>query len=89
MSIGEVYGGIRPGEEQAAAGLFSSVRIYPVNIRVAQTGGLLKSGYARKGRTLALIDMVIAATAITYDLQLLTDNRKHFDLSELTLFPLS
>ncbi len=39
----------------------------------------------RKGKTLAIVDAIIAATAIIYDLTLLTKNIKHYPFSELEI----
>jgi predicted nucleic acid-binding protein len=50
--------------------------------------GLLKRDYGRKGKTLNLGDVIIAATAIHNSLILLTDNIKDFPMKELSLYPL-
>jgi predicted nucleic acid-binding protein len=42
----------------------------------------------RKGLTLSLPDVTIAAVAIARRLTLLTDNKKHFPMSELSMRPL-
>jgi predicted nucleic acid-binding protein len=41
------------------------------------------------GQTLTLDDTLIASTAITHRLILVTDNRKDFPMPELNLYPLS
>ncbi len=46
----------------------------------------MKQAWARKGRTLALTDMLIAATALEHELTLITDNHKDFPMPELLLF---
>jgi hypothetical protein len=50
--------------------------------------GELKREYARKGVTLNLGDVIIAAVAIVFELTLLTDNTKHFPMAKLSLLPL-
>jgi predicted nucleic acid-binding protein len=50
---------------------------------------MLKSGWARKGRTLSLPDAIIAAIAIENECSLMTDNRKDFPMLELNLYPLN
>jgi hypothetical protein len=42
----------------------------------------------KKGRTLALPEVSIAAVALTNGLVLLTDDRKDFPMPELSFFPL-
>ena len=88
ISVGEVYGGIRVGEETRTATLLSTFDVLAVDEQIARLAGLLRSSYARKGLTLGLADMMIAATAIEYRLPLLTDNRRHFPMPELILHPL-
>lgn len=56
---------------------------------IARRAGLLRNEWkTTKGQTLPLDDMLIAATAIVNGLVLLTDNRKHFPMPELNLYPL-
>jgi len=86
--VAEIYAGMRLGEELKTVILLDTFDILPVTQIIAHRAGLLKAEYARKGITLNLIDMFIAATAIEYDLPLLTDNRRHFPMPELTLYPL-
>ena len=88
INIGEVYAGMRPGEELRTEAFLSSLECYPINGAIARRAGSLKSSWARKGRTLSLVDMMIAATALEHSLGLMTDNRKDFPLPDLTFYPL-
>ena len=88
INIGEVYAGMRPGEELRTEAFLSSLECYPINGAIARRAGSLKSSWARKGRTLSLVDMMIAATALEHSLALMTDNRKDFPLPDLTFYPL-
>ena len=54
-----------------------------VFIILARKAGSLKNKWSRKGRTLTLADMLIAATALEHGLTLMTDNRKDFPIPEL------
>jgi predicted nucleic acid-binding protein len=87
ISVAEIYGGIRPGEEQATQRLLSSLDIFPVSIAIAQEAGLIRSAQRRLGRTFSLDDMMIAATAILHGCVLVTDNRKDFEIPKIELFP--
>jgi predicted nucleic acid-binding protein len=55
---------------------------------LAHYAGLLKNEWAKKGRSLAVVDLIIAATALAHNLVLMTDNREDFPMTELTLYPL-
>jgi predicted nucleic acid-binding protein len=77
------------GQEKEAKteAFLSSLECYPMTGAIARRAGALKSAWARKGRTLSLADMTVAATALEHSLALMTDNRKDFPLPELTLYP--
>ncbi len=49
---------------------------------------MLKRDHGKKGQTLNLGDVLIAATALHNGVQLLTDNTKDFPMKDLTLYPL-
>ena len=64
--------------------LFSGIVILPVTESVSKLAGKLKS----ENRAIALIDCVIAATALHHDMQLATLNHKHFSVfKKLQLTP--
>jgi len=54
-------------------------------MEIAKLAGELRQKYAKKGKTLATADVIIAATAITYGLTLITKNVKHYPFSELEI----
>jgi hypothetical protein len=68
--------------------LFASLQDFPISPPAARLAGELKRDYARKGATLNLGDVIIAAVAIHYELTLLTDNVKDFPMEDLLLYPL-
>ncbi len=88
INVTEVYAGLRPGEEQSTQNFLRSLDLYPFTRPIAELAGLLKRDYGRKGKTLNLGDVIIAATAIHNGLILLTDNVKDFPMKELSLYPL-
>jgi predicted nucleic acid-binding protein len=88
INLGEVYSGLLPVEEPLAAALFDALEVYPLTAGIARAAGSLRYGWARRGRTLGLSDMVVAATAREYGLTLMTDNRKDFPMEDLKLFDL-
>jgi predicted nucleic acid-binding protein len=87
-NMAEVYAGMRPGEEQDTVALFLGLQCYPLTEKIAQLAGKLKYQWAMKGRTLSLIDMIVAATALESDAALMTDNRKDFPVHGLRFHPL-
>ena len=86
INIAEVYAGIRKGEEKRTEELFSGFQWLPLTREIARKAGEIVSTKRRGGRTHALDDMIIAATAIHYGYSLLTDNRKDFEVPEVRLF---
>jgi predicted nucleic acid-binding protein len=88
VNITEVYAGLRPDEEDKTAAFIDSLEYLPVTPEIARQGGLLRRDWQKKGLTLSYTDVTIAAVALDYRVPLVTDNRKHFPMPELKLFPL-
>ena len=88
INIAELYAGMRPTETSRTHGLTSQLMCYEVTRVIAQRAGSIKYEHARKGRTLALADMIVATTALEYDLTLVTDNLKDFPIDQLKIYPL-
>jgi predicted nucleic acid-binding protein len=86
--ITEVYAGLRPGEEDRTGAFLNSLEYLPVTPEIARQAGLLRRDWRKKGQTLSYADVTIAAVALSNKVPLLTDNRKHFPMSELQLLPL-
>ena len=87
VNIGEVYAGMRQGEETRTEAFLLSLDCYPITGAIARRAGSLKCTFARKGRTLSLADMMVAATALEHGLALMTDNRKDYPIPEISLYP--
>jgi predicted nucleic acid-binding protein len=79
---------MRPKEEATTEGFLSSLEYVPITPPAARLAGEFKRNYARKGTTLNLGDVTIAAVAIHNALALLTDNTKDFPMAGLSLYPL-
>jgi predicted nucleic acid-binding protein len=88
INVTEVYAGMRPKEEAATEGLLTSLQYVPITPPAARLAGEFRRDYARKGTTLNLGDVIIAAVAIHNNLTLLTDNTKDFPMAGLSLYPL-
>ena len=88
INVAEVYVGLRSPEARRTEALLRNLIYAPITWESAKLAGELKRDWARKGHTLSLTDTTIAAVCITEGLTLVTDNRKHFPMPELTLYPL-
>ena len=73
VSIAEVIGGLRLGEEQATQSLLASVEWIPVSATIAER---------------AITDMIVAATALESGSPVATDNSKDFQVPGLVLLQL-
>jgi predicted nucleic acid-binding protein len=88
INVAEVYAGMKPHEAGLTAAIFDDVEIHEVTETIAKRAGMLVNQAARKGRTLAVTDMIVAATALEYGFTVATDNRKHFEKIGVELLPL-
>jgi predicted nucleic acid-binding protein len=88
INFAEVYAGIRSGEEQRTTLFLDSLGCYEIDAAAGEHAGRLRNFWAKKGRVIALPDIIVAAIAIEQGCTLLTDNRKDFPMPELKLYPL-
>ena len=80
---------MRPNELKATQALLRSLDFYEVTWDIARRAGELKSEWAKRGHTIAVPDVTIAAVALEHGLTLVTDNRKHFPMPELKVLHLT
>jgi toxin FitB len=88
VNVTEVFAGMRPTEQARTEELLNSLDYYEVTWAVAKHAGLLKRDWARKGITLSVSDVTIAAVALANSLVLITDNVKHYPMRDLQLYRL-
>ena len=88
INVTEVHAGLRPKEQMATERFLASLLYYPITLPAARLAGELKREHGRKGKTLNLGDVIIAAVALHHQLTLLTDNVKDFPMADLSLYPL-
>lgn len=88
VTLAEVYAGMQPHEAHQTDRFLSTFLWYGASRGIARRAGRLRFDWARRGVTLSLPDTLIAATALEHGLTLITANRKHFPMPELTLHPL-
>jgi len=89
ITVTEIYAGMRPHESAATQTFLEGMELYEIDWELARYAGLLKSEWARRGQTLSVPDVLIAATAMIHSLVLMTDNRRDFPMPQLVLYPLS
>jgi predicted nucleic acid-binding protein len=88
LNVAEVFAGMRSVEEGRTKDLLNAIDCHEISAVVAELAGKLQNEWARKGRTLTLGDMMVAAVALEQGCSLATDNRKDFPMRELELYPL-
>jgi predicted nucleic acid-binding protein len=88
INVTEVFAGVRPKEIEATEAFLRNLRYYEVTWEIARLAGDLQRQWRGKGLNLSLPDVTIAAVALAHRLTLLTDNKKHFPMTELSLLPL-
>ncbi len=86
ITVAEVYSGMQPHEAKATDQFLSTLDWYDIPRSLTERAGRLRFEWLRKGVTLAMLDILIAATAVEYNLTLITDDRKHFPMPELKLY---
>ena len=84
ISIGELIEGIEGSEkkEDRIRGLenfLANITVVSFTEEMAYTFGKIRNDLRKKGKLSGDIDLMIAATALHLDLEVLTDNKKHFE----------
>jgi predicted nucleic acid-binding protein len=85
INVTETYAGLRSHEAMATEEFLRCLKFYEITWDVARLAGDLKRTWARRGITLGLPDLTIAAVALVHGITLATDNRKDFPMPELLL----
>lgn len=83
VSAEEIARGIRPREQDAARRLLTAVRAVPLGVTDGWVAGEWRREYARRGRTLAQADCLIAAAALALGGRLATGNPRDFPMPGL------
>lgn len=85
VSIAELFAGVRGEEEEASLKQFLlTFTVLPVTQKVAQLGGLYRREY-RTSHGTGIADALIAATAEDSGAGLVSFNRRHFPMVEITV----
>ena len=85
VSLAEIRHGMRTHERESVQGVFSSMICVPIDIEIAsRAGDYLHTFHA--SHALELGDALIAATASVHQIELWTQNRKHFPMKDVALY---
>ena len=90
VTIIEIEAGTRDTEKEKTYELLDIFEVCTVDRSIAHAAGSSLRKYRKKGVTLGLADVIIAATALTHHLTLVTYNISHYPMSDLQILsPLS
>jgi len=85
ISIAEIYKNLFPSELPDTEDYLEQHLILDLDAKMAKVAGLYWQQYSKLLKTLSLTDCLIAATARTHDLTLVSLNSKHFPMSDITV----
>ena len=87
VSVGELFAGVREGEERIRLNaILKLVTVVPLDADAAETGGLYRRDF-RGSHNTGLADALIAASSEQHSARLVTLNRKHFPMLPDLLVP--
>jgi len=89
VAIIEIEAGIRDTEKAKTYELLDTFEVCTVDRPIAHLAGSFLRKYRKKGVTSGLADVIIAATAVTHHLTLVTYNTSHYPMSELQILSAS
>lgn len=84
ITYGELVYGARKSKaiEKNLARVYRIAELFPIidiTLAVIEIFGEIKTSLEKQGNTLADMDLLIAATALTHNMILVTNNQKHFE----------
>jgi hypothetical protein len=85
--LAELFAGLNTQSEvsKARVDLLDTLVYVAISENAAELAGSLQQQYKKKGITLSLTDVMIAAVAMSEGHTLVTDNVKHFPMPELSV----
>lgn len=85
VNVEETVRGLRPSEHGSAEQLFGGLRVAPLGGEEGWRAGEWRREFARRGRTLAQADCLVAAAAHAIGGRLATGNPKDFPMRDLQI----
>ena len=86
--VAEVYAGLHANRELAAEEFLGQMTHLTTSADAAKQAGKWRLTFRRRGQTLSITDMLIAATAVEHDATVVTGNWRHFPMNEVRVLPL-
>jgi predicted nucleic acid-binding protein len=83
INVEEIWRGLGPGDEDAAARLLDGLRLADLGLPEGRRAGRWRRDAAANGMTLSQADCLIAAAAVGIGARLATGNPTHFPMEEL------
>lgn len=83
VNLEELYRGLRPSEEDAAARLAGGLRLAPLGRAEGALAGSWRREHAARGETLSQADCLVAAAAVGVRARLATGNPRHFPMPDV------
>ncbi len=85
VTVAEIYKNIYASEIAYTDEIISNHPLLPLDAQSAKQAGLYWRDYYHKFQALSIPDCMIAATAKSHNLTLVTLNAKHFPMSDITV----
>lgn len=85
VNVEETVRGLRPSEHAPARSLFAGLRMASLGAEEGWQAGVWRREFARRGRTLAQADCLVAAAALSIGGRLATGNPKDFPMPEIAV----
>lgn len=86
LSIFEIWSGVRQKEESLTQNFLSVLHKIPVDSKIAFRASEYWQKFKKQGITIGKIDALIAATAQLYKLVLVTYNKDHYPMEDISLY---
>ncbi len=86
LSVFEIWSGVRPEEEKGTQQFLSVLYKIPVDGEIAFRASRYWQDFRKQGITIGKVDALIAATAQTLNLVLVTYNRDHYPMTDITFY---
>ncbi len=83
LAVYEVLAGARTPEEDLIRSFLTSFSVLPITAEIANEGARYCKHFRRKAITLSMADALIAATARTHRLILVTENQRDFPMRDI------
>jgi predicted nucleic acid-binding protein len=83
VTVAEFYTGLKAPQRQGWDRLFHALPYWDIGIEAAMQAGIWRSEFSQKGIRLSTTDALVAATAWEHAAVLVTNNIKHYPMTEI------